>query len=349
MGLRKHYRKYQSWKRIVWDAETAFKLPVTTRMKFASKGFSVNEYYWYDLANNDYKDYISEYERLQSRNINGQYKTILDDKIIFEEVVGQYANVPQNYALVNDGIVSGLHGNDLNNDNIIEFLSNEARRTVLKWLDRGGGEGTYVIFCEDGKIVVNNTERDEDYLRNLFSREGKALLCEYITQSEFAASLYPHTTNTLRIVCAKKRGEAKAEFITAVQRVGCEDSIPVDNLSSGGIVFSIDSSTGEIGTGYATHGRMDRIMVPFEKHPDTGELLRGKKIPDWESLVSEIVELTNKLPYLNFIAWDILLTDDGYTIIEGNASSGCGLFQVEHGVRNSKLGDIYRSYDIISS
>ena len=88
-------------------------------------------------------------------------------------------------------------------------------------------------------------------------------------------------------------------------------------------------------------------MVPFKNHPDTGMPLKGLKIPNWSSLVSEIVDLTNKLPYLNFVAWDILLTDDGYCVIEGNASSGCGLFQVEHGVRNSKLGEIYRSYGII--
>lgn len=348
MGVRSKYRKYANWKRIVWDAQSEFEVPISVKMKYAMKGFSVNEYYWYNLAQNDYKSYISEYERLKSRNINGNYKTILDDKIIFEEVVGQYARVPKNYALVNNGIVSGLHGNGLNNDNYIEFLF-EAKRTVLKWLDRGGGEGTYVIFCEDGKINVNNTIRDEEYIKSLFSRDGKALLCEYITQSGFPASLYPYTTNTLRIVCAKKRGEATAKFITAVQRVGCEDSIPVDNLSSGGLVVSVDYETGELGTGYATHGRPDRIMVPFKEHPDTGEPFVGKKIPEWESLISQVVALTNKLPYLNFVAWDILLTDDGFTIIEGNASSGCGLFQVEHGVRNSKLGDIYRSYDIISS
>ncbi len=345
-GVRKHVRHTKAWKRVVWDAKTDFSLPLITRMKYASKGFSINEYYWFNFAENDYKEYISEFERLESREINGDYKIALDDKILFEEIVGQYVNVPQNYALIKDGIISGLHGNGIDNNNYIEFLF-EAKKTVLKWLSRGGGEGTYVIFCENDRIYVNNKLRDEEYIENLFAREGSALLCEYITQSDFAESLYPNTTNTLRIVCAKKRGEAKAEFIIAVQRVGCDDSIPVDNLSSGGIVVSVNGETGELGTGYATHGRKDRIMVPFESHPDTGEPFVGKVIPNWHQLVTEIVDLTNKLPYLNFVAWDILLTNDGYSIIEGNASSGCGLFQVEHGIRNSKLGDIYRSYGII--
>ncbi len=344
--LRNDIKRYKAWKRVVWDSDAIFSLPMSTKIKYALHGFSVNEYYWYNLAKNDFKEYISEFERLRSRDINGQYKFVLDDKIVFEEIVGQYARVPKNYAYINNGVVSGLHGNQVNNDNIVDFLF-EAKKTVMKWIDRGGGAGTYVIICENDQIYVNNSLKDRDYVQKLFERKGTAILCEYITQSSFAASLYPNTTNTLRIVCAKKRGEAKAEFITAVQRVGCEDSIPVDNLSSGGIVISIDSDTGELGTGYATHGRKERIMVPFDSHPDTGEPFVGKRIPRWESIVEEMVNLTNKLPYLNFIAWDILLTDEGYAIIEGNASSGCGLFQVEHGVRNTKLGDIYRSYNII--
>lgn len=85
----------------------------------------------------------------------------------------------------------------------------------------------------------------------------------------------------------------------------------------------------------------------YSKHPDTGSILEGKVIPGWEQLKSEIEDLTNRFPYLNFVGWDVLLTEEGFCIIEGNASSGLDLFQMEHGVRNKEFGDIYRSYGII--
>ena len=344
--LVKKYRNYKEWKRIVWNAKCVYKIPFLERVKYALKGFSADEAYFYNFKDNDYREYISEYERLRSREINGPYKFILDDKLIFEEVVGKYVRVPMNYACILDGVLYGLHDNGMNNDNVIDYLR-KYRTTVLKWNGRGGGEGTYVISFDDVGFSVNGVNKDVEEVKDLFNRRGDAILCEYMTQSEFSSSLYPYTTNTIRIVCAKKKGERDAKFIKAIQRVGCQESIPVDNVSMGGLTLDINKSTGELGVGIAKYGRPDRVMVPFRNHPDSGGAFVGKAIPDWENIVQEVVALTNKLPFLNYVAWDILLTDDGFCVIEGNSSSGCGIFQMEKGVRNSELGDIYRSYKII--
>ncbi len=339
------YRYIRKWRWIVWHSKDKT-TPLPAKIFYALKGFSADECVWYDLAHNDYREYISEFERLNSREINGKYKFVLDDKLVFEDVVGQFTNVPANYAWISDGTVYGLHDNGMNNDNLIEYLA-KFKTTVLKWNERGGGAGTYVIDYKDGRFDVNGEDYSEDALKELFSRDGSAILCQYITQSEFSASLYPYTTNTIRIVVAKKKGESKAQFVIASQRVGCKNTIPVDNASMGGMVIPIDAETGELGIGMIKCGIKERIRVPYESHPDTGVRFTGRKIPNWENIVKEIVDLTNKLPYLNFVAWDVLLTDDGYSIIEGNASSGTELFQMEHGIRNSLLGEIYKSYGII--
>lgn len=344
--LRRLLRRYHSWKEIVWDEKTDFTVPFSAKVRYALRGFSANEYVWYRLDRNDYREYISEYERLKSREINGQYKFILDNKLIFEEVFGKYARVPQNYALICDGTVYALHDFPVNNDNIEDFLR-QSGRTILKWLDRGGGSGTYFLEAQGSEIKANGEVLSQAELRKILSREGKALLCEYMTQSDFSASLYPYTTNTIRIVCARKKGEKEAKIIAAVQRIGCKASIPVDNFCSGGMTCDIDLNTGVLSHGISRLGEMDRRMKKFDFHPDTGAQITGKRIPDWETIKSGVLALTNKVPYLNFVAWDVLLTPEGYCIIEGNASSGCGIFQMEHGVRGSALGDIYRSYGVI--
>lgn len=344
--LQDRLKRLRNWKQVVWDAPCDRKLPLKTKFHYAIKGFSAEEYFWYDFSKNDYKEYISDYERLNSREINGNYKFLLDDKLVFEEIYGQYVNVPRNYAWINYGFVYGLHDNGMNNENYLEYLK-KYQKTVLKWNGRGGGAGTFVIEHKDGKFFVNEEEKEVGFIKKLFAMKGSAILCEYINQSSFAAGLYSHTTNTIRIVCAKEKGQRDAEFIAATQRIGVEDSIPVDNFSSGGLIAPINPETGELGVCMAKCGRVDRVRVPFEKHPDTGEQITGKVIPNWNSIVRQVVDLTNKLPYLNFVAWDILLTDDGFTVIEGNASSGNGMFQMQSGKRKSKIGDIYRSYGII--
>lgn len=88
-------RKFRKAYNIIWKAKSEFSVPYFTRLRFALKGFNVNEIVWFDLKNNDYNNYISEYKRLMSREINGPYKFILDDKLVFEEVFGQYTTVPK--------------------------------------------------------------------------------------------------------------------------------------------------------------------------------------------------------------------------------------------------------------
>ena len=341
-------REFINWKRIVWDDKSRYTLPFFEKYKYALRGFSVFEYFTYHLDKNDYREYISEYERLKGRDINGKYKFVLDDKLIFEEVFGQYVNVPRNYAWIKDGIVYGLHRNGMNNDNLLDFLAKYGK-TVLKWNDRGGGSGTFVIFFREGQFIVNGKMMEGSEVEKLFDRKGSAILCQYITQSEFSSSLYPNTTNTIRIVCAKKKGADRAEFVAAAQRVGCDASIPVDNASRGGFIVSINSETGELGMAVAKKGGDDRALKPFENHPDTGDQIKGKIIPGWSGIVETIVELTNVLPYLNFVAWDILLTDDGFYVIEGNASSGTALFQLEEGAKHKPLGEVLNSYGIFNN
>ena len=339
-------RMLYDWKRYVWDDKTDFSVPFSVKLRYAFRGFSVNEYVWYDLAHHDYREYISEFERLRSRMINGEYKFVLDNKLVFEDVFGQYTFVPRNYAMIEDGHVYALHGTPVSNENFADFLQ-QAGKTILKWLDRGGGSGTYFFEYRDGTLYANGEPCSREQLEKIRCRKGQAILCQYVTQSAFSASLYPHTANTIRIVCARKKGEATARIIAAVQRIGCEASIPVDNVSSGGMTSVIDLETGELSYGIAKLGPKERRMKKFHVHPDSQTQISGKVIPDWQKLKREIVNLTNKVPYLNFVAWDVLLTEEGFCVIEGNASSGCGIFQMEHGVRGSELGEIYRSYGVI--
>lgn len=344
--IRQLLHKYYEWKWVVWDEKTDFDVPFLKKIQYALKGFSANEYVWYQLNKNDWREYISEYERLKSREINGEYKFILDNKLVFEEVYSKYVRVPQNYAWISNGIVHRLHEHDVSNDNFTMFLS-KTGKAVLKWIDRGGGTGTYLLEVQNDDIFINGKKSDEKQLRDILGRQGEALLCEYITQSDFSASLYPFTTNTIRIVCAKPKGEHNARIVAAIQRIGCKESIPVDNAHAGGMSCDIDMETGTLSYGIAHLGKMENRLKKFSVHPDTDTQISGKVIPNWETVKADILELTNKLPYLNFVAWDVLLTNEGFCVIEGNASSGCRIFQMEHGIRNSAFGDIYKSFGVI--
>lgn len=339
-------KKIKTWYKIVWNDKCDYKISFIIKIIYAIRGFSLSEYVYYNLKDNDYKDYISEYKRILSRNINGDYKIILDDKVLFEEIFRKSIKVPENYAWIKDGIIYGLHENNISNDNIIEYLM-RIKIAVLKWTNGGGGKGVSVIEYKDNMFFINSKKCNETDVYNLFKYNGTAILCEYIEQGEFPKSLYPYSANTIRLVCAKKKNEKYAKIVKAVQRIGNEYSRPVDNLSSGGLVSEIDIETGKLDEAIQKIGPKENILKKFDKHPDTGMLIKDKVIPNWDNIKNQVLNLTNMYPYLNFVAWDVLITEKGICIIEGNASSGTDLFQLKKGVKKSELGDIYRDYGII--
>lgn len=347
MKILQMYRKFREWKIRVWNKENTFSVPFFIRLKYGIKGFTANEYVWYDLAVNDYRNYISDYERIKSRNINGDFKLILDDKLLFEEIFRNYIKVPNIYAWVSDGNVYGMHGNHLNNKGVLDFLRKK-KEAVLKWERGYEGRGTYIIKVDSSnKFWINGKLKDDAYVQKIFEKRGEAILCEYMHQSDFANELYPNSTNTIRIICAKKKGEYKTHVVKAAQRIGNQDSAPIDNVSAGAIACEIDIEKGELFPGVIAKNHQKDLSNKFlDYHPETGVQLSGKKIPGWKKIVFEIEKLTNSFPYLNFVAWDVLLLDDGFCLIEGNASSGCMMFQQRHGVKNEEIGDIYRSYGV---
>ena len=172
--LRRCYRrlkKWRDWYRRVWKAENTFHVPFVKRLKYALKGFTANESVWFNLETNDVHNYISEYERVNSREINGVYKVILDNKLLFEEIFRHYVKVPAVYAWISDGAVHGLHGYEVDNSNLADFIK-ELGAAVLKQESGAEGKGTYIILgqAEESPFSVNGAAASEQELLRLRRR-----------------------------------------------------------------------------------------------------------------------------------------------------------------------------------
>ena len=167
-------------------------------------------------------------------------------------------------------------------------------------------------------------------------------ICEGIKQSKYLNKLYDKTTNTIRMVTLRNPETNEFEVYSAVQRIGTKETIPVDNGSRGGLTAKID-----IETGVLTSAKCIQRTVDFDKHPDSNNPIKGVKIPKWDSIKKEMLDLANKFPYLYFVAWDILLTDEGICIIEANTSSGVNILQLWGGERQKGLGKFYKAHNII--
>ena len=75
-GSIKKINNLRLWYRLVIKEHNNYKLSFYHKLRAIKYGFSSDFYHMYHLEKNNPKDYISEYKRVLSRNINDKYKIV---------------------------------------------------------------------------------------------------------------------------------------------------------------------------------------------------------------------------------------------------------------------------------
>lgn len=335
------------WVRRILFAPDHFSTNPLTRLSLAVRGgYVTDQAAIYDFKNNDKREYLSEFDWYRSRWINEPFDQMLNNKIICTEVLQQYVKVPKLLAMRNKGRMVSLEKNRadgyLSNDDIFELLK-EHEVLFMKPLAAGKGKGVFRIECVDGVLAVDGKEVSREGFFTLLEKQGNWFLSAGMRQSAFLDQIYSKTTNTIRFITLRDPATGVFKVFFAVLRIGTSATIPVDNGSRGGLVSRIDLETGEL-----SEARSLQALDVHEFHPDSGAPIKGAVIPGWEAIKEEMLALARTFPFMNFIAWDILLTDEGICIIEANTSSGVNIIQLWGPQRNGELGDFYRAHGVIS-
>ena len=120
----------------------------------------------------------------------------------------------------------------------------------------------------------------------------------------------------------------------------------MDNFSLGGIAALVDTKTGRLSESLQVSptGR----PKPMPHHPDTGAAIDGAVIPEWPDVVNRVLSLAAEHSYLPYVGWDVVVTDDGIRMLEGNANTGMHLLQV-HGplLADSRIRRFYEQRGLI--
>lgn len=317
-----------------------FNIPLYKRILVNSRGFTADQLVRYNLMNN-FNEYISELERWKTREINGQYNYVLDNKLIFEEVFSKHLRIPKNYAWISNGKIRFLK-REMEVDDLDTLLKKEKALVLKPVILAGGGKGVCVIKYLNEKYFIDHKEVDFSEIISFVQKLDDYIAVEFIKQHNYINQVFDKTTNTIRIVTMQCNETNDYTIPLAVHRIGVNESIPVDNAKKGALVSEIDINTGRLGlakTYYST-----KI---YSNHPDTGVRIEGCIVPYWDQIKEQLIKVARRFPYIKFIAWDVVVTKDGFVIIEGNASTGLDLFQMWSGQRNKELGVFYQKQGVI--
>jgi len=330
------------------DKERRCRLSVKLQDKVLmwSHGFLSEASIIYSQVKKHPDSYISDFSRfVKTPFINGYESILVDDKVIFEKVFSYYVKVPRIIANIDRG---NIFSHDKAGESLaVEELLSLHDRLVLKPRRGGGGRGVFVLFKKTlEEWVLNKKNLKLKQLKEIILQLNNYIATEFVLQHGYSESIYPYTTNTLRILTMIDPITKQAFSPIAVQRIGTKSSEPTDNWTRGGLSAEIDMDTGILERA-ASYPASDSL-VWWGHHPDSGKPIRGVKIPRWNEILSRMLEVAQCFWFLPYVGWDVVVTNEGFVVLEGNSNTDVNLLQIHKPLLSDKrVSSFYKYYGII--
>ncbi|HKB01669.1 MAG TPA: alpha-L-glutamate ligase-like protein [Gemmataceae bacterium] len=153
-----------------------------------------------------------------------------------------------------------------------------------------------------------------DVLSGLYSlgdRPDRAIVQQRLRTHPTFERLSPRGTPDVRVIVY--RGEPALTML----RLPTRESGGRANLHQGGVGVGIDMRSGR-----TTRAVWHRRAVT--RHPDTGEPLAGRAIPDWPAVLT-VARTVARATGLGFVGVDVVPDDAGPVVLEANARPGLAI------------------------
>jgi hypothetical protein len=208
---------------------------------------------------------------------------------------------------------------------------------------RGGKGAERWDYCGDGRYrepagEILDGEALISRLRSLPSAE-RWLIQPRLKVHPSIADLSNGALCTVRAVtCLDEHN--RPELVAAVLRMAIGANRTVDNIHAGGIAAGIDLASGELGP--ASDLGMDARLGWLDRHPDTGGLIRGRRLKLWPEVRELSVRAHEAFADRVFVGWDIGLTEAGAMLVEGNIAPDVDLLQrpTQRGLAEERFGQL---------
>ena len=312
------------------EIKSKSKANIFKRIKLLSKGFFSKRLIPCDFKKWKYSDYITDLEIIKLSYVNFPYSKLLRNKLAFSIYFRNYFRTPQVYFLISNSSIKSVNP-QIKEENFKGFIVTlyENHKLILKPNLGSRGSGIYLIELEQEKFLVNKKEISKFELEKLVCSLNGHIVVEFIDQCNFTKSLFPQSTNTLRINTFYDSGNNKVLFKQPYLRMGASKSIPTDNTSRGGLFALVDIESGILDDAIETYAPESIRFV--SNHPETGTQISGAVLPHW-SVIKDCILNTCRVisPLIKVVGWDIIVTEDGFVVIEGNNGPELGQQALEH-------------------
>ena len=318
---------------LVWrDLRTPAGLSPRFWLRSWRKGFCRFSFQLYGLDRKASDGYLSDVRALRTLWIDSLFREMIDNKAVFHALMLYHGfPVPELHGVIRRGrfFDFGSGASMPAADIPVRFLP-DGGRLAVKPLRGHSGAGFLRLSREESGVAVNGTLTESGQLDTILAGLNLQVVTGFVVQGRYGSGLFPDTTNTLRIVTLIDPDTHEPFIARAVQRIGNSRSFPVDNfnLRRAGLCALVDLASGRLGPGVTVGKRCQ--VIRHDRHPETGGDIAGVEIPNWPDIRRGILDCARRFAFVPCFAWDIAVTEPGFTIIEGNSSTGVIFLQM-HG------------------
>ena len=285
------------------------------------KGFLPDKGYYFDFKKYGYHAFVTDRDRyLNTTFINYHNRDLMDDKYGCNLLLDRYTDK----AVTVLGVIEQGNFYSVMRGQSSETIFLPGSKFIIKPRRGRAGEGVMLLEVEENAFVLN--KKDFKNLGEAFKGLRSCIVNPYVSQHEYAAKIFPHSLNTIRLVTCVLNDEI--QVIRAAHRFGASRTGVVDNFDQGGIIGIIEPISGEIQEPLMWDDKQCK-KISADVHPDTLQRIKGVKIPRWNAMLSEMLELHASMKYIKYVGWDIAITPESFVIIEANYATGTLALQLQ--------------------
>lgn len=295
-----------------------------------SKGFYAESACSYNLTQETIDNYLSDYNYLKVWPLNGWTRIWVNDKLTLKYMLANTAFdklMPEYYYYSTPKGLRSLVDNpykEATDENFLRLLS-ETSCFACKPCNGTTAIGFVKLSFDDGGYFINHQPVSKGEILSFVQTHPNYVFTEYIKPSpEF--SRYSPLIHTLRIVTLNENGTSR--IVGGYLRLPCScngeaNYTLLNDTQVFNVFVNVDLETGEYGN--AKKIFINRV-VPCMTHPDTGVEIKGR-INNYKELKQTVLSIADRFNTLEWLGFDIGVTDKGFKCMEINTHPGIKYMQ----------------------
>lgn len=305
-------------------------LPLGTRVKAWRAGFSSRSWQMYRLDENDPQLYLSDLlMAARYYKVNGFFNPPMNNKLLLSRLLTAHG-VPHP-AVVSTIIEGRLIEEDTPFDadlpRALARTLERCPRQVFRPTWSGSGQGVFFLSRQADGLLLNGKPVGHEQACALLSRLDRYVATERVEQADYAREIFAGSTNTIRMLTLWDAESGESLVAAVTHRFGTSHSAPIDNWHQGrgGVCAAVQAESGTLGK--ALRLSADRRLIWESAHPETGAAIEGVLIPGFETCIEGVKQTAGYFPFCPCVGWDVVVTNDGWRVIEANPIPGLTIVQ----------------------